>query len=78
VSVRALHTHTHTHTDTDKPCRYGSTRMRQTDRRTDGVQQCVIIIIIIIKRQLISRRNMPEDITRARNVRPHPLYAPIQ
>ena len=27
----------------------------------------VIIIIIIIKRQLISRRNMPEDITRARN-----------
>ena len=26
----------------------------------------VIYIIIIIKRQLISRRNMPEDITRAR------------
>jgi len=25
-----------------------------------------VIIIIIIKRQLISRRNMPEDITRAR------------
>ena len=52
----------------------------ETDRRMDGVQQCVIIIIIIIiiKRQLISRRNMPEDITRARNVRPRPLYAPIQ
>ena len=30
--------------------------------------QLIIIITTIIKRRLISRRNMPEDITRARKV----------
>jgi len=35
----------------------------------------LVIIIIIIKRQLISRRNMPEDITRARDEWVFPNWA---
>ena len=36
---------------------------------TKAPENCLAVIIIIIKRQLISRRNMPEDITRER-IRP--------